>query len=188
VYVKKCNTILTAKTAVRFTKIIGGTVLAYVGESHNSKQNSINMKFITAVLFSTLLATSSGWLNNLEEAKTTASQKHELIVLNFSGSDWCGPCIRLKKEIFEADVFKNYANDNLVLVNADFPRSKKNQLSKEQVKINEALADKYNPKGVFPLTLVLNADGKVLKTYEGLPALSAEEFINSIKKLNNSNK
>ena len=144
------------------------------------------MKFITAILFSSVFATSSGWLNNLEEAKTTASQKHELIVLNFSGSDWCGPCIRLKKEIFESDVFQSYANDNLVLVNADFPRSKKNQLSKAQVKINEALADKYNPKGIFPLTLLLNADGKVLKTYDGFPGVSPEDFTNEIKKLNNT--
>jgi thioredoxin-related protein len=144
------------------------------------------MKFITAILFSSLFTTSPGWINNLEEAKKTASQKHELIVLNFSGSDWCGPCIRLKKEIFESEVFKNYANDNLVLVNADFPRSKKNQLSKDQVKINEALADKYDPKGVFPLTLVLNADGKVLRTYEALPDVSAEDFTSGIKKLNNT--
>jgi thioredoxin-related protein len=146
------------------------------------------MKFITTILLSALFVLPTAWLNNLDEAKVTAAQKHELIILNFSGSDWCGPCIRLKKEIFESEVFKNYANDNLVLVNADFPRSKKNKLSKEQVKINEALADKYNPKGIFPLTLVLDADGKVLKSYEGLPDVSAEDFTNGIKKLNTTGK
>ena len=145
------------------------------------------MKFVTLLLLTSLF-TTSGWLNNLDDAKKTAAQKQELIVLNFSGSDWCGPCIRLKKEIFESEVFKAFADDQLVLVNADFPRSKKNQLSKEQVKLNEALADKYNPKGIFPLTLVLNADGKVLKTYDGFPGISAEDFTNEIKELKNTGK
>jgi thioredoxin-related protein len=143
------------------------------------------MKFVTLVLFTSLLATSSGWLNNLDDAKKTATQKHELIILNFSGSDWCGPCIRLRKEIFESKEFKNYADENLVLVNADFPRLKKNQPDKEQIKRNEALADQYNPKGKFPFTLLLDADGKVLKTYDGFPGISAEEFTNDIKKFSN---
>lgn len=146
------------------------------------------MKLITLLLFSTLFTTSFNWLNNLDDAKKTAAQKHELIILNFSGSDWCGPCIRLRKEIFESDAFKTYANDNLVLVNADFPRLKKNQPGKEQVKINEKLADQYNPKGKFPLTLVLDAEGKVLKTYDGFPGVSAEEFTNEIKAFSNVSK
>lgn len=144
------------------------------------------MKFLTLLLFCSLFATSSGWINNFDDAKKTATQKHELIVLNFSGSDWCGPCMRLRKEIFESNDFKTYAEDNLVFVNADFPRMKKNQLSKEQVKINEALADKYNSKGKFPLTLLLNADGKVLKTWDGFPGGTAEDFTNDIKAISNA--
>ncbi len=146
------------------------------------------MKFITAILFTSLFVTSSGWLNNLDDAKKAAVQKHALILLNFSGSDWCGPCIRLKKEIFESASFKTYAGDNLVLVNADFPRSKKNKLTKEQVKINEALADQYNPKGIFPFTLLLNAEGKVLKTYDGLPDISAAAFTSELKTFTNARK
>jgi thioredoxin-related protein len=82
------------------------------------------------------------WLTNFEKGKTEAVASNKLIVLNFSGSDWCGPCIRLKKEIFSSDVFANYASEKLVLVNADFPRYKKNALPKQQVKENEALAEK----------------------------------------------
>jgi thioredoxin-related protein len=134
---------------------------------------------------SALFTTSSSWLNNLDDAKKTALEKHELIILNFSGSDWCGPCIRLRKEIFESAAFKNYADENLVLVNADFPRLKKNQPSKAQVKINEALADQYNPKGKFPFTLLLSADGKVLKTWDGFPGVSSEEFTSDIKSISN---
>ena len=68
-----------------------------------------------------------------------------------------------------------------MLVNADFPRLKKNILSKEQQKQNEALADTYNSNGAFPLTLLLNADGKVLKKWDGLPTSSPEEFTNDVK-------
>lgn len=121
------------------------------------------------------------WLTNFEKGKTEAVASNKLIVLNFSGSDWCGPCIRLKKEIFSSDVFTNYASEKLVLVNADFPRYKKNALPKQQVKENEALAEKYNSAGRFPFTVLLDANGKVLKQWDGLPDESAEKFVDEIK-------
>jgi len=71
-----------------------------------------------------------GWETDLESAKHKAQDEHKFILLNFSGSDWCGPCIRMHQEIFENDDFKKYADNNLVLLNADFPRLKKNQLPK----------------------------------------------------------
>ncbi len=108
---------------------------------------------------------SPTWLTNFQKGKTEAIASNKLIVLNFSGSDWCGPCIRLKKEVFESEAFENYAAEKLVLVNADFPRYKKNQLSKEQAEENEALAEKYNPAGRFPFTVLLDPNGKVLKRW-----------------------
>src|SRR3978361_1529427 len=100
------------------------------------------------------LFTNVTWLGDYNQANTEAVKSHKLILINFSGSDWCGPCIRERKEILENDAFINYAAGHLVLVRADFPRQKKNQLSKEQVKLNEALADKFNPEGKFPYTLL----------------------------------
>lgn len=123
----------------------------------------------------------STWFTDFEKGKTEAASSNKLIVLNFSGSDWCGPCIRLKKEIFESDAFENYSSEKLVLVNADFPRYKKNQLSKEQVKENEALAEKYNSAGIFPFTVLLDSKGKVLKQWDGLPDEAPEKFVNEIK-------
>src|SRR5450432_4928500 len=90
------------------------------------------------------------WINNLEGAKQQAKKEQKLILLNFSGSDWCIPCMRLRKEVFDADAFTKYAAAHLVLVNADFPRQKINELSKAQQKLNDQLADKYNPQGSFP--------------------------------------
>lgn len=121
------------------------------------------------------------WQPDFETAKQVARDKHQLILLNFSGSDWCGPCIRMKKEIFENPVFSSMADTSLVMLNADFPRNKKNQLAKALQKHNEALAEKYNPQGKFPFTLLLDANGKVIKTWDGLPNENATAFTQLIK-------
>ncbi|MEO7766108.1 MAG: thioredoxin family protein [Ferruginibacter sp.] len=144
------------------------------------------MTMLAFVLLSLFTLPAPGWLTNFAEASKTANAKHQLILLNFSGSDWCGPCIRLKKEIFENELFEDFAAFNLVLVNADFPRSNKNKLSKEQVKQNETLADRYNSKGKFPLTLLLKADGKVLKEWDGMPAAGAQQFVHQLKEACNA--
>jgi thioredoxin-related protein len=103
--------------------------------------------------------------------------------LNFSGSDWCSPCIRLKREIFESETFKKFADSSLVLVNADFPRLKKNQLAKDQVAKNESLAGEYNREGKFPFTLLLDEEGKIIKSWEGVPNYTPSQWINTIKSL-----
>jgi len=120
------------------------------------------------------------WLGNFETARTEAKQEHKLILINFSGSDWCGPCIRLRKEILESSAFETYATGHLVLVRADFPRQKKNQLSKDQVKLNEALADIYNKDGKFPYTLLVDENGKVLRSWDGFPDETPEQFVKQI--------
>jgi len=124
-----------------------------------------------------MLSLGVTWLGNFDEAKTDAAKDHKLILINFSGSDWCGPCIRERKEILETTAFENYASEHLVLVRADFPRQKKNQLSKEQQKLNDDLADKYNAEGKFPYTLLVDEKGKVLKVWDGFPNESPAAFI-----------
>ena len=127
------------------------------------------------------------WETNFEKAKATATKEHKYILLNFSGSDWCGPCIRMHKEIFDNDAFQQFATQKLVMMNADFPRQKKNQLSKDLQKQNDQLADKYNSKGSFPMTALLDANGNVLRSWEGLPKESPDEFLNELKDLTQSN-
>ncbi len=104
------------------------------------------------------------WVYDLEEAKSLASKEQKQIILVFSGSDWCAPCIKLEKNIWESPEFQKAATDNWILLKADFPRKKKNRLSKEQTERNELLAERYNPSGYFPLVVILNASGKVLGT------------------------
>jgi thioredoxin-related protein len=72
------------------------------------------------------------------------------------------------------------------LINADFPRLKKNQLSKDQQKKNNRLADKYNAQGSFPFTVLLSAEGKVIKSWDGYPNKTAEQFTRQIKELVNA--
>lgn len=144
------------------------------------------MKLTLSLLILSIFVSYPEWLTDFNKAQQEAAQNKKMILLNFSGSDWCGPCIRMKKEIFDVDVFNNYAAEHLVLVSADFPRLKKNQLSKEQTKQNEGLADKYNKEGKFPLTVLLDADGKLLKEWDGLPNETPEMFVAEIKKIINA--
>jgi len=145
------------------------------------------MKTSILILVASFTISATTWLTDFNNAKKIAAEKHQLILLNFSGSDWCGPCMRLKKEIFESAFFESFADSNLVLVNADFPRNKKNQLPKEQETQNEKLADEYNPNGQFPLTLLLNANGKIIKTWDGFPNMKPEDFVLQIKQIYHAN-
>ncbi|MDX6182528.1 thioredoxin family protein [Flavobacterium sp. Fl-77] len=144
------------------------------------------MKLIALFLFFTVLPIN--WEPDFNNAKKKAKEKNELILLNFSGSDWCGPCIVLRRDYLESSVFSDMADKNLILVNADFPRKKKNIGTPEQVKRNEDLAERYNKEGSFPLTLLLDADGKVIKTWNGKPETSPEEWTAEIKAICDSRK
>ena len=138
------------------------------------------MRLIIITFLSIIFFGFTPWQTDIQKAEQAAKTEHKLIILNFSGSDWCGPCIRLHKEIFESEIFTKFSDEHLVLLNADFPRLKKNQLPKEQQKKNDKLAEIYNKDGVFPLTVLLNSEGKVLKKWEGFPKESADELINEI--------
>jgi len=141
------------------------------------------MKAALFIFFSSFLFSDINWETDFNKAQQSAQSEHKFILINFSGSDWCGPCIRMHKEIFDNSSFTQYAADHLVLVNADFPRLKKHELSKDQQKKNDHLAEKYNKDGIFPLTVLLNADGKVLKEWQGLPPVSSEEFTKQVKEI-----
>ena len=144
------------------------------------------MKLIPVLLISAFLLGHAPWLTDFNQAKTEAYQKHKMILLNFSGSDWCSPCIQLKKKIFDTDTFIQFADSSLVLVNADFPRKKKNKPSPEQSASNDALAEKYNSSGKFPYTLLLDASGRVVKEWDGYPDISPAEFVQQIQDVVNA--
>ena len=102
-------------------------------------------------------AAASEWLTDLPKVQAQAKEEKKMVLLDFTGSDWCGWCIKLHNEVFSKPEFAEYARKNLVLVEVDFPRKKK--LGAEQKKANEALQQKYKIEG-YPTIIVLNGEGK----------------------------
>lgn len=123
------------------------------------------------------------WSGNLSAALQKAKSEQRYILLYFSGSDWCIPCIRMHKEVFDNEAFRDLASRRLVLVNADFPRLKKNMPPAEQQRRNDEMAEKYNGKGVFPLTVLLDAEGRAVASWEGLYTEGPEAFSRQIERL-----
>jgi thioredoxin-related protein len=144
------------------------------------------MKILFMMLIAGISLSFPKWQTDFEKAKGLAREEHRVILLNFSGSDWCGPCIHLRKEVFDSEAFQQLADSSLVLMNADFPRSKKNQLSKDVQRQNEILAERYNPLGKFPYTVLLKADGSVIQSWEGYPQNNSQLFISQIKSICNA--
>ena len=118
---------------------------------------------------------------SFDALKVQATDENKLILINFSGSDWCNPCIRMKNEIFSTPEFGQLMREELLFYNADFPRSKKNRLSKEQTEQNESLAEKYNKTGAFPMTVLIDPAGTIIKSWEGFPVMGKEAFIREIR-------
>ena len=127
-------------------------------------------------IFSATLSFSQNWTTFLEVAKTEAASSNKNILLVFSGSDWCAPCIKLDRTIFQSDVFKAEAEKKWVLLKADFPKKKGNALSETQTESNKKLAEKYNKEGNFPLVVLLDATGKVLGI-TGYKNVSPTEYV-----------
>ncbi len=142
------------------------------------------MKIIVVIyfLFFSLFTFSQNWNYNIEEAKTEAKTSSKNILLVFSGSDWCAPCIKLDRTIFQSDVFKAEAAQKWVLVKADFPKKKGNLLSAEQTESNKKLAEKYNKEGNFPLVVLLDATGKTIGML-GYKNVTPEAYIQLIHNL-----
>ena len=103
------------------------------------------------------------WLTDLDEAKKVATKENKKLLVDFTGSDWCGYCIKLHKEVFDTPEFEKFAKD-YVLVELDFPK-RKEQPAAEKAK-NQAAQKKYGVNG-FPTVIIINSSGKALNRAEG---------------------
>jgi thioredoxin-related protein len=133
-----------------------------------------------------------GWLTDLKQAQDEARTNKKLLLLDFTGSDWCGWCIKLEREVFSKPAFKDYASKNLILMEVDFPRGK--EQSHAEKKQNYELAEQYQIEG-YPTIIVLDSDGKKIGSLSydaGLPEnanemkATPEAFIASLEKLRKS--
>lgn len=123
-----------------------------------------NLILNALLVFMFFTMNAQNWNTNLDLVKKIAFDENKNIILVFQGSDWCAPCIKLDREIWSTTEFKNYAKENFVLLKADFPRKRKNQLSEIQKEKNKKLMEQYNPRGYFPFVVVLDKNGKALGT------------------------
>ena len=133
-----------------------------------------------SLVFASLTRAESDWLHDWNKAQEEAKSNHKLLFLNFTGSDWCGWCIKFDKDVLSQPQFKNFAHDNLVLVELDFPRRKSQPT--EEKKQNVQLAQQYEVLG-FPTIVVLNSNGQKVWQFDGYFPGGPEAFIAQLQKL-----
>lgn len=126
------------------------------------------------------MAAESGWLTDYEAAKKQAKEENKPILINFTGTDWCGWCIKIEKEIFSKDEFKAYAKENLILMEVDFPEKKKQTAEvKEQ---NKKLDKEFKIEG-YPTIFLIDSEGKKLSEDIGYREGGAKAYVDHLKEL-----
>jgi thioredoxin-related protein len=121
----------------------------------------------------------SPWGNDYNKAQEEAKANHKLVLMDFTGSDWCGYCIQLDRAILSQPQFKDYASKNLVLLEVDFPRRKAQSVQTR--KQNQELADRHEVEG-FPTLVVLNGEGKTVWRFEGYYSGGIAAFLAELDK------
>jgi thiol-disulfide isomerase/thioredoxin len=109
-----------------------------------------------------------------------AKEADKDLLINFTGSDWCGWCIKLHKEVFAEEAFKTGVKDKFVLVELDFPRDK-SKLSAETLKQNKELGAKYEVEG-YPTILLCDAEGRPFAA-TGYEKGGAEAYVKHLNEL-----
>lgn len=120
--------------------------------------------------------TPAGWLTNVEEAIKIAEKENKSVLILFTGSDWCGFCVRLHDNVLVKNDFKKLLKKKIVAVYLDFPRRK--SMTEDAKKYNRALAQKYGVRG-FPTTIILNKKGEETGRLPGY----APDYVKRVKKM-----
>lgn len=141
------------------------------------KQIAFILAAVACLALCQVRAEEATWLTSLPKALEQAKTQKKNVLIDFTGSDWCGWCIKFKKEVLSTPDFAKYAGDKLVLVELDFPRTK--EQSDELKKANQALSKKYSVEG-FPTLVVLNADGKEIGRQVGYLKGGPSAFIEKL--------
>jgi protein disulfide-isomerase len=121
-----------------------------------SHRSLLLLAVVLSVAFAGALRAEPSWETDFKKAQEQAKTGNKLLLVDFTGSDWCGWCIKLNREVFSQPAFKDYATKNLVLLEVDFPRAK--ALPDSVKKQNQQLANEYQIQG-FPTVVVLDGEG-----------------------------
>lgn len=127
----------------------------------------------------------SPWSNDYKKAQEEAKSSHKPVLLNFTGSDWCGYCIMLDRAVLSKPEFKDYASKNLVLVEIDFPNRGGARYKAQSIDVkkqNAELAEKYDVNG-FPTLVLLSPEGKMLWRFEGYYSSGVAAFLAELDKV-----
>ena len=125
-------------------------------------------------------AAEQEWMTDLAKAQEKAKVEKKLVLVDFTGSDWCPPCRALHKNVFTSSEFNEFAAKNLVLVEVDFPRKK--EQTDQLKKTNRELAKKYEIDG-YPTVIVFDSNGKQLDKKVGYSGASAKDYITQLQKI-----
>jgi protein disulfide-isomerase len=124
----------------------------------------------------------TGWSTDYEASLAKAKAENKMVLMDFTGSDWCPACMIISRDVFAKPEFQAYAKDNLELVEVDFPMNKPQSAD---VKVQNAkLQEQYGIEG-FPTIVVLNSDGKKIAQTVGYAGGGAKAFIAELEKLKN---
>lgn len=116
-------------------------------------------------------AWAAEWMTDLEAAKAKAAAENKAVLVDFTGSDWCGWCIRLRQQVLDTPAFEQYAKDKFVLMEVDLPQNPKFDPALRAR--NEQIAQQYAVSG-FPTVMVLTPEGEVVGGFNGfLPTVQA---------------
>jgi thioredoxin-related protein len=166
-----------------------GEIKLQLRSSQTTEHQLFTMKTIQlaslalAMTASFATAGGDGWMTDFEAAKKKAAAENKDLLVDFTGSDWCGWCIKLNKEVFSHDPFKKGVADKFVLVELDFPRKPENasKQSAELKKQNSDLQAKFEVKG-FPTILLLDAQGRPF-AQTGYQAGGPEKYVTHLDEL-----
>lgn len=124
-------------------------------------------------------AVSIPWREDFLEAMRVAQKENRPVLLNFTGSDWCPPCLWWNKQIFQTEEFAEYATANLILLEVDFPRDRKQ--SAEVVQQNQVLSSLFGVED-FPTLIVLSPDGEELQRISGVLPEGPRDFVTWLRR------
>ena len=132
-----------------------------------------------------LVTTATGradveWLTDYKTAQQQAKETKKRLLVDFTGSDWCPPCIMLQKQVFSSREFQDYASKHYVLLEVDFPRARVQK--PEIAQQNQELAMRYGVE-VFPSILVFDSEGAPIGGMQGYDGGTVKEFIAELEKL-----
>lgn len=144
----------------------------------------MKIKFVIFSLFMIFLAAPSfaqEWLTDFDTAISKAKEQDKPVLLFFTGSDWCPPCKMTAKNVYTKQEFIDFADEKLVLLLADFPRKRENQLPQDQQVKNRALSQEFGVRG-FPTSIILDKEGKELGRWVGYDPSGVTGYIEKFSK------